>query len=482
MKQNFNKLIAIMVACSSMIAVAETSMYFVNQTPYMLTVNYSTVHAPAAMTEGSWKTGPRIIYPAQRVSLMTVPRGGLALDPSASYKFYATISGLPDGKQFGMALDVKTSSIHGAGKTSSIKATTYPVGQNPTWYDANNARSFNIKEQIGSKTFTSAFKWIGLHPGSVYEDIEYTLAETGTVTDQKKLTLLQSNIQQRPFKEASHYEAGLGHNERTQLSTITLPAVLKQFNADVVTVNEAFSAPLRPALTNEMRKAGFMYATDAVGMKTSKAWSGGVMVFSKYPFKKTAELVYQNSANADANAAKGAWYVQIDKGGMLYNIFATHTNASYTFDGKTRLPMDDVGRTARKGQFAELAAFIKAQNIPSNQPVIIVGDMNVDMLSEKGKSGDEFAYMLQTLNATLPQITGPMYTFNVNANEWVAPTDGPVQYLDFALYGNAYLRPKSSFNKPICLKSDGSNDCTKGRPGGKRDLSDHFPLLAEFNF
>jgi exonuclease III len=483
MRQNFNKLMAIVVACSSMIAIAETDMYFVNKTPYTLSVDYSSGTQPTGADLNDFVTGPRSVAPNQRVKLMSVPRGGMALDPSVDYFFNAYIGGLPDGKKLGCSLYVRTSPIHGAGKTSSIKATTYLVGENATWYDSNLTRSFNSNQNIGGKTFTSYFKWIGLHPGSVYEDIEYTLTETGTITDPKKLVLLQYNIQQRPPMEGLNYTTFGTHGERSQLSTVALPAAIKQFNADVVTVNEAFTKALRPPLQSEMRKAGFMYATDAVGANSSAFWSGGVMVFSKYPFTKTAEMAYKNSASADKNAAKGAWYVQINKGGMIYNIFATHTNASYDFKGKTRLPMTDEGRIARSKQFVELANFIKAQNIPSSQPVIIVGDMNVDMLSEKGQPGDEYQYMLTTLNATLPQITGPMYTFNLNANEWVDPNDGPVQYLDFAMYGNAYLKPKSSFNKPICLKSDGSNDCTKGSAArGKRDLSDHFPLLSQFDF
>ena len=191
--------------------------------------------------------------------------------------------------------------------------------------------------------------------------------------------------------------------------------------------------------------------------------------------------MYLNQYSADMNADKGVLYAQINKGGMLYNIFTTHTNASYDFGGKQRLPMTDPGRIARVGQFAELRSFIKAQNITADRPVIIVGDMNVDMLSEQGQSGDEYYAMLSTLNATHPQITGPRYTLNLNANEWVSPNDGPAQYLDYALYSNAHLKPKSSFNKPICLKSNGADLCVKGS-GQQRDLSDHFPLLAEFTY
>jgi endonuclease/exonuclease/phosphatase family metal-dependent hydrolase len=479
---------AIFMVCGSLISHAETDMYFVNKTPYTLTVAYSSAKNPSDADLNDFQTGPQSIAPNARVKLMSVPRGGMPLDPSADYYFTATISGLPDNKKVACSLYVRTSPIHGAGKTSSIKATTYLVGENPTWYDSNLTRFFSSDQKIGGKTFTSYFKWIGLHLGSIYEDIEYTLTETGTITDAKKLTLLQYNIQQRPTSEGMQYQTLGTHSERSQLSTIALPAAIKQFNADVVTVNEAFTKALRPPLQSEMRKAGFTYATDAVNANSSSFWSGGVMVFSKYPFTKTAEYTFGDSAAADSSAAKGAWYVQIKKtvgnDSMFYNIFATHTNASYTFKGKTRLAMDDAGRGARKVQFKELKKFIDDQKIPKDQPVIIVGDMNVDMISEKGQPGDEYAYMLAALNATHPPIVGPVYTFNQYVNEWVDPDDGPIQYLDYALIENAHLKPTSAEIETICLKSDGSNDCTqKGSAKlGKRDLSDHFPILCKFDF
>ncbi len=324
------------------------------------------------------------------------------------------------------------------------------------------------------------------------------LSHTILQPDDKLLTILQYNIQQRPFVD---------NGIRSELSTFYIPPAIKQFNADVVTVNEAFTAALRPRLVEEMKAIGYTYSTNVLGNSGGALWSGGVMIFSKYPFTTSKEHIFTHFASMDKNADKGVLYAQINKNGMKYNIFASHTNASYTFKD-TRLPLEDEGRRARSGeyqptteiqklgQFTEIRDFIKEQKIPSNEPVIIIGDLNVDMLSEKWQANSEYDQMLQTLNAIHPKITGLPYTLNSAANEWANPEDGPKQYLDYILYSKEYLIPRYSSNRAICLKSDGryydTDSCSKSQnkikskredlPKSRRDLSDHFPVLGTFDF
>ena len=129
----------------------------------------------------------------------------------------------------------------------------------------------------------------------------------------------------------------------------------------------------------------------------------------------------------------------------------------------------------------EIKRFINLQNIPKNQPVIIVGDMNVDMLSEKGKKLDQYTDMLRLLNATFPKPTGHGFTLDRNTNEWVDPDDGPPQWLDYALISNDHQKPKKASVRGMCFKSTGEKTGTKCKKGteksGVRDLSDHYPIL-----
>lgn len=478
MKNNFKKILALFLITGCGISQAVTDVFFINKTPYTLKVKNISKIPKNADAKGFSLTYKWPIRPQQTVKLMTIPRGGVAMDVSTNYYFYINITGLPDNKILTIGTNVNTSAIHGPAKTSSIKATGYITGMKPEWVGDDIARQVKTSTKIGSKTFALSLDWLGLHKGSVYHDVEFTLQSTGEVSSPNELTLLQYNIQQRPAYAA----LGTGKLDTARNTPVKMPSAITKYNnnIDVVTIDEAFARRQRPKIIENMEKYGFTHHTNVLGLNSSKAWSGGVMVFSKYPIVKTKEYIYKNYSKKDGNAAKGVLYAQINKDGKLYNIFATHTNASYTFGGKTRLPMDDEGRLARKKQFVELKKFIDQQNIPSNQPVIIVGDMNVDMISENGKPGDEYHNMLETLNATHPRVIGGKYTLDRNTNVYVDPNDGPPQYLDYALYSNSHQKPQTAYNRPVCLKASGKDVCKK--LGYDQEISDHYPLFTHWEF
>lgn len=299
--------------------------------------------------------------------------------------------------------------------------------------------------------------------------------------DDNELTLWQHNIQQRPSTEGLKHQILGKHTERSQLSTVTLPDAIRAFDPsiDVVTINEAFTRSLRPELIRNMQKNGFPYYTDVLNAGTNRLWSGGVMVFSKYPIATKKDYQYKEASGNDTQAAKGVQYVKIMKGQKPYHIFATHTNASYTFGGKTRLPLNDAGRNARSKQFQELKQFINQQNIPANEPIIIVGDMNLDMISEQNQPNSEYSDMTSKLNATHIVPAGHRFTLDRDTNQWVDHEDGPPQQLDYVLYARDHQQPSSSSAEIICLKANSRNVCQKGAAA---DLSDHYPVRARFKF
>ncbi len=296
-----------------------------------------------------------------------------------------------------------------------------------------------------------------------------------------ELTLWQHNIQQRPSTEGLKHQLIGKHAERSQLSTVVLPDAIRAFdpNIDVITINEAFTKSLRPELIRNMHRNGFTHSTDVLNANTRRLWSGGVMVFSKYPIVAKKDYQYKETAGNDTQAAKGIQYVKIMKGQKPYHIFATHTNASYTFGGKTRLPLNDAGRRARSKQFQELKQFIDQQNIPSNEPIIIVGDMNLDMISEQNQNNSEYTDMITKLNAAHIVPSGHRYTLDRESNQWVGHDDGPPQQLDYVLYDRTHQQPTTSSAEIICLKANNKNICQKGVAA---DLSDHYPIRARFKF
>lgn len=241
----------------------------------------------------------------------------------------------------------------------------------------------------------------------------------------------------------------------------------------------------RRALIKNFKKIGYLYHTTVANRSLTKAWSSGVIVFSKYPIEETKDL--QDTvkgtirSNPDVMAAKEAQYVKNIKDGVSYNIFATHPNASYIFNQDTGVPLHDIGREIKKVQLKELKRFIDAQEISPHEPVIIAGDMNFDMITEQKQSpqNNEYAYMLEVLNVTDPEKIGHPYTFDNQTNEW---TKHGRRYLDYVLYSNAHRKPKRAMIEIICLKTQGVIKCEKGKEGSYRDLSDHYPVIADFIF
>ena len=108
-----------------------------------------------------------------------------------------------------------------------------------------------------------------------------------------------------------------------------------------------------------------------------------------------------------------------------------------------------------------------------NQPVIITGDLNVDKIS----AAFEYHNMLATLNATLPKQIGPDYTYDPRDN-CLAET-GPKEYLDYVLFRTDYETPSRATIETKIIKCDrpyrrNGSDCF--------DLSDHYPVVASFEF
>lgn len=450
-----------------------SDIYLTNKTRRTITLTYGGT-LPA---KGAYSWGATSVAPGKRARILTVSRDK-GIKNGKTYEFH-TRAELPNR-------DFVQLSQRLAGKLigSSIWMSASWNGAKPKWYsDSNVTTRVADSRRTGSLTYAFDARW-HFKVGWLYYDVEYTITETGVVTRANELDIWQHNIQQRPSSEGMKHQTGFGHSERSQLSTIALPEAIRRFDSsiDVITVNEAFTASLRPELTANMKKVGFLYSTDVLGKKGSAAWSGGVMVFSKHKITKTREHIYTHYASADRNADKGVLYARIDKQGRPYNIFATHTNASYDFKGRTRLPLSDGGRKARSGQFDELRQFIAAQHIPAHEPVIVIGDMNVDMVSELGKANSEYADMLRRIDAVHPTPSGHPYSLDKNTNEWVDADDGPPQLLDYILLAKGYLQPTSASEAVVCLKSNGQNIARKGRAGSFRDVSDHYPLHGKFVF
>lgn len=141
---------------------------------------------------------------------------------------------------------------------------------------------------------------------------------------------------------------------------------------DVVIFQEAFEGgPRNDHLTPAMQAAGFPFRTSILNGGQAIT-NGGVVIYSKWPIEADVDYDYRNCDNnsGDCLAAKGIKYAKINKLGKYYHVFGTHMEAGGN--------PNDIA--IKREQLGEQRDFIAAQNIPTNEAVIIGGDMNTSVL------------------------------------------------------------------------------------------------------
>ena len=239
-----------------------------------------------------------------------------------------------------------------------------------------------------------------------------------------------------------------------------MPAALRGY--DVLLLQEAFSSSsndLLATLTSE-----YPYQTEVLDKPGFNLYNGGVVIVSRYPIASIDYEVFPTCTGTDCFADKGVVYAEIIRDGKAYHVTSTHTASFDT----------DEARALRQDQFQQIRGLIDRKAIPAFDAVMMGGDFNVNKLKFPG----DYQQMLANLNATAPQPTGytrSTYDPDVNAN-----ADGElslgVEYLDYVVVSNTHRQPVASRNDVRVPRSD-SNDLW-----GIWDLSDHFPVLGDFQF
>lgn len=259
---------------------------------------------------------------------------------------------------------------------------------------------------------------------------------------------------------------------------------------DVIVFSEAFDDDMRNIIKNDLNTS-HPFSSCILGIHEGCnegdrefCQDGGVIIFSKHPIVEQAEVLYYKTDcdmskwaalwadrpecwGSDCKARKGAKYIKIEKEGIFFHIFGSHAQATYN-----DRPFETY-RKARELQFRILHHFIKQQNIPSVDPVLIAGDLNVDMIGKP----DEYENMLSILEARFSDNIDKTYTFDP-INNCLAES-GNAEYLDYILFKTNHRNPQNSAIRTLKLKSDQSY-ISKGK--NCNDLSDHYALEGEFIF
>jgi len=219
---------------------------------------------------------------------------------------------------------------------------------------------------------------------------------------------------------------------------------------DVLVLQELFINRHREALLAELAGA-YPHRSALVGSDGARElpWrqDGGTVILSRWPIEREAQLLFEEvCSGSDCLADKGVAYAAVRKGTRVYHVFTTHAQSVYGRDPPA----------VRAAQFGLLRAFVDAQAISVDEPVIVAGDLNVDAYTP------ELDDMLGTLRAVWPPLAGdPRYTWDPTSN---ALAEGGREWLDYVLVSLDHAQPARAWNRVMPLRDAGL------------DLSDHFAV------
>ncbi|MFF7751789.1 endonuclease/exonuclease/phosphatase family protein [Streptomyces sp. NPDC007971] len=271
---------------------------------------------------------------------------------------------------------------------------------------------------------------------------------------------------------------------------------LRDEDVDVIVLEGLFHIDSSKQLLNGLLDLGYIYQTRVVGASEwggtyaqdwdAEHWhstgtepeNGGVAIVSRYPIQVAEQTVFQDGCGSDKHAAKGFAYTKINKNGRQFSIIGTHPQSTDSGCGSSKGAAD-----IRAKQFREIDEFLtykeKKNQISQDEPVLLLGDMNVD------RSTAEYENMLRLLQAGDGSRSGERYSFDTHNNDIARlryPTDA-AEDLDFALqrtshtrltgWASQVVRPRGS--QPIRLTAG-------GRQTDTTDLSDHYALTASGAF
>lgn len=436
-----NWLSALLLSLASVVpqAVADSYVFITNSTSDTVQVTVQQTGSSQLIAGSQWRQEATEIAPYATVRVLAFNRN-VGVKSGKTYQFDTHISA---GSSTVIAQQQMTGTWTGSTIRHSIRSTT---SQAP-WFTDRVIHRYQGPYQSKPSTQAVAAQFTG-----GYDDFYYTISnitQAEPLSDADSLKVLTYNIYALPLV-ASDISERLAE----------LPTMLKGY--DVLFLQEAFSSD-SPAMLRALASE-YPYQTEILRAPLSgvNVYNGGVVIVSRYPIGQTDYVVYPDCTGTDCFADKGFIYAEIIKHGQGYHLVNTH---AASFD-------TDAARQMRQSQFKLMQQHIAAQYIPGSDAVIYGGDFNVNKL----RFTDDYQQMQQNLNASVPTSSGYVAsTFDPSVNFYAAKYDS-VEYLDYLVYSNAHRQPSNSKNDVRILRSTSNNLWRKW------DLSDHFPVLGEFNF
>jgi sphingomyelin phosphodiesterase len=242
---------------------------------------------------------------------------------------------------------------------------------------------------------------------------------------------------------------------------------------DVAVLEELFDSLASPVVLRNM-SSEYPYQTPIIGA-SSTGWdqtlgtphptvtNGGVAIVSRYPIVEKAQDIYPAGCGADALAAKGFAYARVSRNGHIVHVIGTHLQA----DDPTCILTFRFPALIRASQLQAIATFIAGKNIPSSEPVVITGDLNIS------EGSAEYTSMLSTLRAAAPTtFSGAPFSMDGTTNSMAGGGDRST--IDYVLFERNHLRPTSWTNEVLTPKSPPWDWAGTTY----HDYSDHYPVAG----
>ncbi|WP_035512533.1 sphingomyelin phosphodiesterase [Halalkalibacillus halophilus] len=266
-----------------------------------------------------------------------------------------------------------------------------------------------------------------------------------------------------------------GQNQRAEL----LGDVEFMYEQDIIILNELFDGQSSDLLLNNLRDA-YPHQTPILGSTTS-GWddtqgsysyvvpeNGGVNIISKWPIEEQIQYVFEDACGPEGMSNKGFVYTKVMKNDDPYHIIGTHMQStdSNCSDGE---PAE-----VRASQMNEINQFVDEHNIPTEEMLIIGGDLNVI------KGSNEYDSMLNQLNVSEPAYSGFDATWDPQTNS-IAAYNYPeyeAQFLDYIFTSNNHQQPNSMNLHAEDVKSPLWSVTSWGTTYEYNDYSDHYPVFG----
>lgn len=423
-------------------ALADSYVFVTNTTPQTVSIQVNQTGSQILQQGNQWAQEATQIGPYETKRVLRMNRYS-GIKSGQTYNFDTIVS------SGGSQVTLKQT-MTGTWTGSNIKHGIQTATATSPWYSDRSV--YRLNTNYGGLAAQAAVK--AEYTGG-YDDFHYTIhqntVQEPVSSNADELKVLTYNIYALPMV-ASKISERLAE----------LPNHVKGY--DVILMQEAFASS-RTGMLNQLAQQ-YPYQTHIPVGSGYNLFDSGLVIVSRYPIVKTAQMIYPDCTGTDCFADKGVLYAEIIKNGKAYHVTSTHTASFDTTEA----------RALRQVQFQQIRQLVNQQNIPNFDAVLMGGDFNVN----KFLWPQDYQDMLNNLNATAPISTGyTASTFDPRVNKLAGAAGSggtTVEYLDYVVSSNTHRQPIQSRNDVRILRS------TADPVFMTWDLSDHFPVMGQFNY